>query len=360
MSSLINESPLQFSAQLAATIGLEEAIVLQLLHDTALMQGSNPYQIAVSALVQRLSFWSLADIQRILKSLCDKGVLQQLSPPVSQSESLQYRFDTLLRKEAAPAVPTPIAPRGANKISPYFQPDETVLQQLAQHGVSADFARQQVNEFVTYWRERDEISHSWQARFLKHTLRAWQIQRSQPWLAQANETPQPLQAMWQPSQDALEILQRNGINSRFIEDAVPEFVLYWRERGTATNTWNSKFIQHVKQQWARYTSSLQHDTEPRRIPVNWQPSNDVYDILRMANIDANFAKARIDEFVLYWKDSNKMQNSWNTKFLQHVKYCWANQHQITGGYNAQRQNATGQGTAAGSFIEKHTDRSWAE
>src|SRR5690554_2075710 len=128
MSSLITESPLQFSAQLAETIGLEEAIMLQLLHDAALLQTGTHYQVAVSALQQRLSFWSLADMQRIIKSLCDKGVLQQLSPPVSQIESLQYRFDTLLRKEAAPAVPTPIAPRGANKISPYFQPDETVLQ----------------------------------------------------------------------------------------------------------------------------------------------------------------------------------------------------------------------------------------
>lgn len=359
MSSLITESPLQFSAQLAETIGLEEAIMLQLLHDAALLQTGTHYQVAVSALQQRLSFWSLADMQRVIKSLCDKGVLQQLSPPVSQIETLLYRFDTPLQRET-PIAAAPVLARGANKISPYWQPDETVLQQLAQHNISADFARQQVNEFVTYWRERGEISHSWQARFLKHVMRAWQIQRSEPWLAQANETPQPLQAMWQPSQDALEILQRNGINSRFIEDAVPEFVLYWREKGTATNTWNSKFIQHVKQQWARYTSSLQHDTEPRRIPANWQPSRDVYDILRMANIDANFAKSCIDEFVLYWKDSNKLQNSWNTKFLQHVKYCWANQHQLIGGYNAQQQNATGQGAAAGSFIEKHTDRSWAE
>ena len=165
---------------------------------------------------------------------------------------------------------------------------------------------------------------------------------------------------WLPSREALDILHRSGINPRFIEDAVPEFVLYWREKGMANSTWNSLFIQHVKKQWAKYTSALKYDTEPRRIPANWQPTPDVFDILRMANIDENFARSCIHEFVLYWKDSNQMHSSWNTKFLQHVKYCWANQHQLGGSPHARQQLTTGQSTTNGSFVAKHTDRSWAE
>lgn len=358
-SSLINESPLSFSPLLAETIGLEEAILLQLLHSAAVLQAQQPYSIPVATLARRLSFWQADDIQRVLKSLSDKGILVQLSAPFGQSDAVVFRFDSSVNTRAEPLAAL-VRNQGANRISPYWQPDETVLQQLAQHSIPADFARQQVTEFVTYWKDRGEISHSWAARFYKHVLREWQHQRSQPWLNGSTETPQPLQAMWQPSRDALEILQRNGINPRFIEDAVPEFILYWREKGTATTTWNSMFIQHVKKQWARYTSALKYDTEPRRIADNWQPSADVYDILKMANIDINFAKNCINEFVLYWKDSNQLHSSWNTKFLQHVKYCWANQHQQAGANHARRQLTAGQGTATtGSFLDKHTDRSWA-
>ena len=361
MSSLIGESPLFFSAQLAATIGLEEAVLLQVLHDAAMLQTGEPCQIGTDRLAEKLPFWPLQDIQRVMKSLADKGIIELYSPPADQSEVVQYAFDS---RQQSPAQSQSVArtarlQHGANRISPYWQPDETVLQQLAQHNIPAEFARAQISEFVTYWRDRGEISHSWAAKFQKHVLREWQHQRSRVTNIAATEAPKALQQSWQPSADALEILQRNGINGRFIEDAIPEFVLFWREKGVATTTWNSKFIQHVKRQWARYTSSLKYDTEPRRIPANWQPSEDVFDILRMANIDIAFAKGLVREFVLYWQDSNQLHSSWNTKFLQHVKYCWANQH--TGAGHARQQNHSGKNPqGADSFLEKHTDRSWAD
>lgn len=358
MSLLLPELSLSFSAQLAQTLGLEEAILLQVLHQSASLQANTPYQLDVNKLCQAVCFWSAQDVQRVLKSLSDKGILQQHCPPITQCTTLLFSLASV--SQNTPVLATrqaTVSSQGANRISPYWQPDETVLQQLAQHQISADFARQQVNEFVTYWRDRGEISHSWSARFYQHVVRSWQQKQNQPWLQ--NKEAKPLENFWKPSPDALSILQRNGINPRFIEDAIPEFVLYWQEKGAITNTWNTKFIQHVKRQWARYTSSLKYDSEPRRIPVNWQPSNDVYDILRMANIDIDFAKERIQEFVLYWKDSNQLHASWNTKFLQHVKYCWANQWQQGANY-ATQQLSGGQGKPASSFIDKHSDRSWAD
>lgn len=358
MSLLVQDSPLSFSAQLAQTIGLEEAIMLQLLQQFANLQEQQPYQMSVSKLCHALCFWHSQDIQRVLKSLSDKGILQQHSPPITQTTTLSFSLSTNTQtvQRQSPAITAPQS-QGANRISPYWQPDETVLQQLAQHQISADFARQQVNEFVTYWRERGEVSHSWSARFYQTVVRKWQQQQSQPWIK--SKEAKPLETFWKPSSDALNILQNNGINPRFIEDAIPEFVLYWQEKGAVTNTWNTRFIQHIRRQWARYTSSLKYDSEPRRIPANWQPSNDVFDILRMANIDIDFAKERIQEFVLYWRDSNQLHASWNTKFLQHVKYCWANQWQQGANY-ATQQLAGGQGKSANNFIEKHSDRSWAD
>ena len=357
MSSLITDQSLNFSAQLAATIGLEEAIMLQALHDAAQLSG-NPCRIDTQRLENKFSFWSIRDIQRICKSLSDKGVIEVLTPPLTQSAFLEFKFDT---SPASPkvATKTPSQQQGANRISPYWQPDETVLAQLAQHNIPAQFASQCVAEFVTYWKDRGEISHSWGAKFHKHVIREWQRSKADVHFLQASDSPTNMQQNWQPSADALEILVRNGISRSFIEDAVPEFVLYWRERGAATTTWNSKFIQHVKRQWARFTSALQHDTEPQRIPSNWQPSPEVFEILTLANIDQTFANSCLQEFVLYWKDSNQLHSSWNTKFLQHVKYCWANQDQLLRHKNEGQQNAAGTDTASG-FIAKHTDRSWAD
>jgi hypothetical protein len=62
----------------------------------------------------------------------------------------------------------------------------------------------------------------------------------------------------------------------------------------------------------------------------------------MANIDPEFAHAQVKEFILYWQDRNDIYPSWNTKFLQHVKYQWAQQMQ-----NAQ------------PLLDKLADRSWA-
>lgn len=375
MSSLIPDSPLIFSPQLAATIGLEEAILLQVLHDVALFQSNQPYTLTVAGLARKLPFWPVVDLQRVTKSLGDKGVIRLYSPPLTQTEVLQFDFGSsavaLQPAASGSANPTPAGTaiitaisagqKGANRISATWQPDATVLAQLKQHhGIPDTFSREQVPTFVTYWRDRNDIAHSWNAKFMEHVLHRWQRQRADLTFLHATSEPSNMGQQWQPNPDAMEILQRTGINGAFIEDTIPEFVLYWRERGDATTTWNSKFIQHVKRQWARYTSTLKYDTEPRRIPANWQPAAEVFDILKMANIDAHFAQRVLPEFVLYWKESNQLQSSWNTKFLQHVKYCWANQHLLRQNHEGQ-QNAAGANTPAiSSFVAKHTDRSWAD
>jgi hypothetical protein len=369
MSSLISDSPLVFSAQLAATIGLEEAIMLQALHDIALLQNQRPFTASLFGLQQKMPFWLSYDLQRVVKSLSDKGIIEVSSPPLTQTDTLLFAFESDSSSTAnSPEPITPVTPpqklstqQGANRISANWQPDNTVLTQLRQHhNIPDNFSRHLVPTFVTYWRDRNEIAHSWNAKFLEHAIHQWQRQQSDLTFLQASSKPSNMNQQWRPTADAIEILQRINISLGFIEDAIPEFVLYWQERGDTTNTWNSKFIQHVKRQWERYTSALQHDTEPRRIPENWQPSPDVFDILKMATIDANFARQLIPEFVLYWKETNQLYSSWNTKFLQHVKYCWANQHLLRSSHEGQQNSAGTNSPATNSFIAKHTDRSWAE
>ena len=356
MTSLVRERMLIFSPALAATIGLEEAILLHLLHDLASAQAARPWvDVDTALLEQLLPFWDHRDVLRIAKNLADKGVLH--FDTAHRGEALRFSFNEPSQpaRRAAPAEPRP---RGATLLGSHWRPEEDLLQLLAlNHSIPRQFALDQLEDFLLYWRDRAEISHSWASRFRQHVLRQWRLQQQQ---VQEQPAPRPLGDNWYPSADALQILERSGVNREFIEDAIAEFVLYWRERGDSDSTWNSKFIAHIRRQWARYSNALAHEQEPRPIAPNWQPSEDVYDILRMANIDLQFAREMLPEFILFWRDTGTAQRSWNTKFLQHIKYQWATRHHLSGTGNGNPKLAAGAlAQPARSTFEQLTDRSWA-
>lgn len=228
----------------------------------------------------------------------------------------------------------------ATPIPANWQPDTTLFQQCSQRNIPRDFVEREVAAFVMYHRDRGKTQYSWHHTFLNWVVSSWEKQRSMQ-NAKVMETAMP--ADWLPSEEAVSILELGGITLGFLEAAVPEFVLYWREKGTAGSEWNSRFIAHVRRQWERYTHALEHDTTPRPIPRDFTPDPACYDVLAMANIDAGFAESQIKEFILYWQDRNEIHASWNTKFLQHVKFRWAQQSQV-----------------GKTLLEKFTDRSWAE
>lgn len=402
--TLFPERALSFSPALASTLGLEEAVMLQGLQEIALHSMGGDWHHCDKSRFERLfPFWQAADIERISRSLLDKGVIQLRNDAYTQAQHLYFclkasgsaasasvaaasqqtstqqatarqsvstqvqthdapapsAISTARQVQASPntrANPVSLANSQKQALEPQWQPDKDTLMQLQRLGVSSEFIAQQLPEFVSYWRQRGDTAYAWGNKFMRQVIQEWRRKQA------AEHREAPMERGWRPSEDAMELLLRIDINREFIEDAVPEFVLYWRERGDGQATWNSKFVAHVKTQWARFNATLQHDKEPRAISPHWQPSNDVYDILGMANIDRKFATEQLAEFVLYWLDSNQLHASWNTKFLQHVKYRWARQHEYdTGGTHAGRQNGSAAGAAGAKDtpFERLTDRSWA-
>ena len=372
--SLIPERQLLFSPLLAATIGLEEAILLQ--HLQPLFEHPGPQirnnyawlTIERAYLLRTLPFWTAEDLQRISRSLADKGVLLIDSAPLHTAERLVFAVNEPAPTATAPAtaIPPQMVPtrRSAGLLPLHWSPSEDLLQVMSMnHTIPRQFALDQLEDFIFYWRERGETSHAWENKFRQHVIAIWR--RQQQHQAEAFRVPQTttLDNNWRPSADALEIMERGEIERDFIEEAIPEFILYWRERGTNPKELNSKFIQHIRIQWAKYTSSLEHSTEPKRITEQWQPSEDVFDILRLSHIDTEFARSLLPEFIVYWKDSNQAHTSWNSKFIQHVKHHWAKRHQIeqAGHSHAGQQgtNTTGR-TRDRSLQQDLTDTSWAE
>jgi hypothetical protein len=377
--SLIPERQLLFSPVLAATIGLEEAILLQHLqqvfehHSPQLRNGYSWFSIERAFLLRTLPFWTVEELHRISRALVDKGILLIDTPPLLTSEQLTFAVNepAASSKPAAPASPPPPTAlptrRSAGLLPLHWSPSEDLLQLLAlNHTIPRQFALDQLEDFIFYWRERGETSQAWENKFRQHVVAIWR--RQQQHQAEAFRVPvaTTLDNNWRPSADAMDIMVRGEIARDFIEDSIPEFILYWRERDPTPKQFkefNSKFIQHIRIQWAKYSSSLEHSTEPKRISEQWLPSEDVYDILRLSHIDTEFARSLLPEFIVYWRDSNQAQTSWNSKFIQHAKYHWAKRHQIehAGHNHAGQQGTSTTGRTRDRSLEQDlTDTSWAE
>ena len=326
-------------------------------------------------------FWATVDIRRVQNSLQNLGLI--VIEPIVDSRSSYYAIDDPSREspssnvtsiQAPPArqsevshtaapIPGPSIPSSGSAalLAPNWQPSLDWIKKCQQHNVPEKFIHSLVPEFVSYWRDRGQARFSWGNAFYKWVLKAWREEQTRKG---AFELATQMSATWRPSEDAIGILEISGINSSFIEDAIPEFVLYWRERGMVNGAWNTKFIEHIRRQWAKFSASFGYDDTPKTIPVNWQPSNDCFEILALAEIDEDYARSKIPEFVMYWKDSQQVKSSWNTVFLQFIKQDWA--RQLKQNENADLAYAENQSLVGSSQqrvkerFQRIADRSWAE
>ena len=335
-SRFIPERYCTFSSQLAATVGLEEAVLLQgLSHQLA----ADDNTISIEALTLEFPFWDHVRIGQLLQRIVDLGILNARP----SYDPMVWRV-TDKRAEAAPKG----EPLGA------WTPSEHLVNLLnLNHGLTRDYILEQLKTFQASG-DRKTLD----MRFRQHVLSHWRQQQKHP--AFAIKEPARFDNAWQPSLDAKEILARTDMPSEFIESIRPEFILYWKERGGAPKDVNSKFIQFARQRWTRHENSLQHSTVPERLKPNWRPNAAVYETLQLSGISQDFAETVLREFVVYWVDSNEVHTSWNAKFLQHVKYQWQrHQEQISG------RSQTGGGTSPAdrtkdrSISDDLSDTSWA-
>lgn len=386
-NSLLPERPLIISPTLAATIGLEEAVMLQVLAELVhgretRRRAANPslewVELSDADLAKALPFWEMIDIQRVQNSLTNLGLIaiEPITDAAASARRSYYAIDEPGVSEqdarpadsrAEPSRPNPAQeadiPTGgsATLIPPNWQPGPDWIKQCQQHNIPEQFIKDIVPEFVRYWRDRRQAQFSWGNTFYRWARKQWREEQSRQG---AFELATEMSAQWRPSQDAIGILEISGINSSFIEDAIPEFVLYWRERGVVNGAWNTKFIEHIRRQWAKFSASFGYDDTPKAIPADWQPSADCFEILQLAEIDEAYARNKIPEFVMYWKDSQQVKSSWNTVFLQFIKQDWARQlkHSESADLSyAENQSLVGSGQQrVKERFQRFADRSWAE
>ncbi|WP_160151427.1 DnaT-like ssDNA-binding domain-containing protein [Microbulbifer sp. ALW1] len=321
---LLPERPLVISPTLAATLGLEESVLLSALGDLIpfLPVESHPgrdwYTADSDQLQQLLPFWEPADIQRVSTSLRNQGALLLGAAPYGSSAMLKFALPTVQSHGRAPApqAPTP-TPRAANTISPSWQPDAETMARIAQLGVPEHFVREQLPEFVTYWRDRGESRHSFGSLFLKLVKSKWESFRA----TQGRKLPLPSQ--WRPGEGTLGKLADEGVPSTFVRRCMQRFVEYHRSSGKQSVSWDLEFNDWVMEDWEKQETPFIEKRKPEPITRDWQPSEHTWEQLRRLAINPNFAAELLPEFIYKWLERGGHSARWGELFIEYAREEWA-------------------------------------
>ena len=314
-------SKITFSKEIANTIGLDEAVLLEHLRQEERLHD----RVSMKQICSDISFWSNERILEVLTQLIKTGLINETivdGTPHFSSKKHDKKTPTSNRDK--------------------WVPDKDVIDQINEYGIPEDFANLQIDDFKKLNQERNEKDINWGVKFLRFVIKKWRHKEVED---NKKMKTKPIDKNWVPDMDAKEILINSGINEDFIDKEVPEFVLYWTERKEESDIWNSKFIAHIRRQWGRFKDIKENDNSPSVMSSDWNPNSDFFDILEMTDIPKEFAENAKLEFVMYWKESGQSLNSWNSKFLQHVKYQW------------ERANK-GQTPQLSKQIDKRIESSW--
>ena len=306
---------LSFSKDAAITLGLSEAVVLETIKTK--IQSQNNQFIELDSVLKETIFWDEKKTIALISKLQLRGLVN--------FDKDKKRISLVLSKKKIKD--TNVDEKGFGERTESFmeknwEPDAALIDQASEYGISKSFVLSQLDDFIHLHREKSDTSYSWGVKFLRFVIKKW---RSQEISDIKQLKRKPIDQSWQPDEEAIEILTKAGINKEFIKNEIPEFILYWSEKGDVSDTWNSKFIGQVRRQWAKTQHLIDNSELPEPISPDWKPNQDFYEVLALTEIDKTFADSVLNEFILYWKETGQAHNSWNSKFFQHVKYQWQRQ-----------------------------------
>lgn len=291
------DSKITFSKEIASTLGLEEAILVEFLKSS-----KTDKPVSFNQISQELNFWNKEKLTLLLENLLKVGLISN----VMHQGSMHFIFKKTNQKI------------DLNKENKWI-PDKEVLDQITEYGIPEDFANLQIDDFKKLSEEKNETSNNWGIKFLRFVIKKWRFKEAED---NKKKKTKPIAKDWAPDDDAIEILIKSGVNEEFINKEIAEFILYWSERKEESDIWNSKFIAHIRRQWGRFKDVKENDNLPSKMTSEWNPNQDFFDILELTEITKEFAENAKPEFIMYWKETGQSLTSWNSKFLQHVKFHW--------------------------------------
>ena len=135
-------------------------------------------------------------------------------------------------------------PANNNTTSPMttkWRPAKEVFEVVKFGGISKEFVESILPEFRLYWAEKKILKDNWNKILIDHIRREW-VANSLP----NKGLPFLMHDEWQPSQEALDVLQMADISERKALEYLKPFILFWKDSGRAFKSWNSKFVEFVR------------------------------------------------------------------------------------------------------------------
>ena len=147
---------LSFSKEVAETLGLECAIILNLLKESE----SNDISSQDRLLAYVINTLPFIDPQKIEKSI-DKLNKFNLIDFDKEPSKKDY------------AIKKPSKNLESRQIDPDWQPSEDTLEIIKMTSISNDFVNLKLKEFRIYWTERGQKKNNWNITFLDFIRREW-------------------------------------------------------------------------------------------------------------------------------------------------------------------------------------------
>ena len=218
------EENLSFSKEVAETLGLECAIILNLFKKNKLNEISS-YENILESISNNIPFMNQNVIEESVNKL-NKFNLIELN---QKSQKNHY------------VVKKPPQTSKSGKIDNDWRPSNDTLEIIKMTEMSNDFVNLKLKEFKVYWTERGQKKNNWNITFLDFIRREWAKENNSK-----KSLPYTIDEKWFPDDDVFDILNLSEITKDSALKYLREFILYWKDKGAAFTTWNSKFIDHVK------------------------------------------------------------------------------------------------------------------
>ena len=215
-----SEKNLSFSSEVAETLGVECAIILNQYNEN-LLEDITSLDSLIKSTKKNISFLDEEKIKESINTLIKYQLIDinkktyRLKTPNKTSDSCQLDIEWI--------------------------PSPEVDEVLNMTEITDDFYNLKLKEFKIYWMERGQKKNNWNSTFIDFISREWAKETNSK-----KTIPHIIDENWYPDDDVFDILNLSEINKDSALRYLREFILYWKDKGTAFTTWNSNFIEHVK------------------------------------------------------------------------------------------------------------------
>ena len=218
------ENNLSFSSDVAETLGLECAVILSQYNNGKLDDISSLHGL-LESIEKNLSFLNKETIENSVNSLINFGLI---------------KVEKNIKKEIY-KLRKPSKSQESSKLVNEWSPSSEAIEILEMTNINQEFLKLKLKEFKIYWIERGQKRNNWNSTFIEFIRREWAKENNSK-----KVMPHIIDENWYPDEDVFDILNLSEINKDSALKYLKEFILYWKDKGSAFTTWNSKFIDHVK------------------------------------------------------------------------------------------------------------------